>query len=81
MVKTRITRISTNKDESYKTIGVCIKVHKKLGSGFLESVYSEALKIEFMKANIPFECENKLPVYYESITLKKYFKADFVSYN
>jgi len=69
------------KDESYKIIGACMEVHKKLGSGFLESVYSEALQIEFKKANIPFEHEKKLPVYYESITLKKYFKADFVCYN
>jgi GxxExxY protein len=27
--------------ESYKIIGACMEVHKKLGSGFLESVYSK----------------------------------------
>ncbi|MCK4448424.1 MAG: hypothetical protein KAW56_15245 [Candidatus Marinimicrobia bacterium] len=27
------------KDESYKIIGACMKVHKELGCGFLEPVY------------------------------------------
>ncbi len=58
----------------------CMEVHKKLGSGFLESVYSEALEMEFKKAEIPYEKEKKLPVYYENIKLKKYFRADYVCY-
>jgi len=43
------------KNESYNIIGACMEVHKKLGSGFLESVYSEALEIEFKKVGIPYE--------------------------
>ena len=69
------------KDESYKIIGACFEVHKKLGSGFLESVYSEALELEFIKVNIPYEREKKLSVFYDDQPLKKYFKADFVCYN
>jgi len=69
------------KNESYKIIGACIEVHKKLGSGFLESVYAEALELEFKKADIAFEREKKLPVYYDNQPLKKYFKADFVCFN
>jgi len=42
------------KDESYRIIGACMEVHKKLGSGFLESVYAEALEVEFKKLEIPF---------------------------
>ena len=58
-----------------------MNVHKRLGAGFLESVYSEALEIEFKKADIPYTKEQKLPVHYEDITLKKFFKADFVCYD
>lgn len=69
------------KVESYKIIGACMEVHKKLGSGFLESVYAEALELEFKKGNIPYQREKKLPVFYDNQLLKKYFKADFVCYN
>ena len=58
-----------------------MEVHKKLGSGFLESVYSEALEIEFKKVDIPYEREKKLPVFYDDQPLKKYFKADFVCFD
>ena len=58
-----------------------MEVHKKLGSGFLESVYSESLAMEFTKAYIPYEKEEKLPVYYEDKQMNKYFRADFVCYN
>jgi len=69
------------KDESFRIIGTCMQVHKKLGSGFLESVYSEALEFEFKAAGILFEKEKKLPVYYENKVMNKYFRADFVCYN
>ena len=69
------------KEDSYKIIGACIEVHKKLGSGFLESVYAEAMELEFKKVNIPYEREKKLQVFYDNQPLKKYFKADFVCFN
>ena len=66
------------KEESYKIIGACMEVHKKLGSGFLESVYAEALELEFKKVGVTYEREKKLPVFYDDKPLKKYFRADFV---
>jgi len=57
-----------------------MEVHKKLGSGFLESVYSEALELEFKKVDIPYEKEKKLQVFYEDKPLNKYFRADFVCF-
>lgn len=68
------------KNESYAIIGACMQVHQKLGPGFLESVYSEALKLEFKRNEIPYEFEKKLPVFYENKLLNKYFRADFVCY-
>jgi len=69
------------KEESYKIIGACMEVHKKLGSGFLESVYAEALELEFKKCEITYERETKLPVFYDNQPLRKYFKADFVCFS
>jgi GxxExxY protein len=69
------------KSESYKIIGACYNVHKKLGPGFLESVYSEALQLEFNKSDIPYTKEKRLPVYYDGLKMRKYFVADFLCYD
>ena len=88
----RIVRMETNKtnvrqpdivykEESYKITGALFNVHNKMGRGFLESVYSEALSIEFDNMGIPYEQEKKLETYYGDVKLKKYFRADFVCYD
>jgi len=68
------------KNESYKIIGSCMKVHSTLGLGFSESVYQEALSIQFAKDGIPFEREKVLEVYFDEVKLKKHFKEDFVCF-
>ena len=40
---------------SERIIGCGIKVHRALGSGFLEKVYEEAMAIELTKAGLRFE--------------------------
>lgn len=61
-----------------KVIGLAIKVHRKLGPGFLESAYQAALAYELQKAGIQFEKEKELPVYYEDIMLDVGFRCDFI---
>lgn len=68
------------KDESYKIIGSCMKVHSILGPGFSESVYQEALSMQFTKDEIPFQREKLLEVYFDNEKLKKHFKADFICF-
>ena len=68
------------KDEGYKIIGCFYAVYNTLGSGFLESVYQEALSKEFDKNNIPYVRESKLEVFYNEDKLKKFFKADFICF-
>jgi GxxExxY protein len=69
------------KEESYKIIGACMKVHRELGAGFLEAVYEEALKREFLNSEIPFKSQVKLNVFYEGKQLKKFYIADFICYD
>ncbi len=69
------------KDECYNIIGACMEVHSELGSGFLESVYQEALKREFAAREIDFFSEKRLEVYYKKEKLDKHFFADFICFN
>ncbi len=56
-------------------IGCAMKVHRKFGCGFLESVYHRSMEIELAKAGIPFESEKKLCVFYEDHVVGN-FSAD-----
>jgi GxxExxY protein len=69
------------KEESYKIIGACMKVHRELGAGFLEAVYEEALKREILNSEIPFKSQVKLNFFYEGKQLKKFYIADFICYD
>jgi GxxExxY protein len=69
------------KDEVYSIIGCAIEVHRNLGHGFLEGVYSDALMIEFRKKDIPFERERKFPVLYKGMRLDRGYIADLVCYS
>jgi len=66
--------------ETYNIIGCCYEVHKNLGPGFHESVYQEALEIEFLSEGIPYEREMLLNVFYKGQKLNKTYVADFVCY-
>ena len=69
-----------DKDESYLITGAAMHVYNVLGPGFYEAVYQEALELEFIKRNIPYEREKEIKVYYEGQELRQSYKADFVCY-
>jgi GxxExxY protein len=68
------------KDECYCIQGCVFEVSKKLGSGFLEAVYQEAMEIELTKAKVPFEAQKILQIMYDGMPLKQYYQADFVCF-
>lgn len=67
-------------DLSYAINGAAFHVYNKLGHGFLENVYQEALEIEFQRRSIPYEREKELRINYDGVELKQTYKADFVCY-
>ena len=67
-----------HRDLTHEIIGAAMEVHSTLGPGFLEAVYQEALAIELIEREIPFETEKLLIIYYKSTRLSKFYKADFV---
>ena len=48
-----------------RIIGLAMNVHSTLGSGFLESVYRNALLIELCKAGMQFEPSKAITVHYD----------------
>src|SRR3954453_19273239 len=48
----------------YETIGCCLRVHRELGPGLFERIYSGALCIGFKAAGISVEREKRYPVTY-----------------
>jgi GxxExxY protein len=53
------------------------KVYNKLGFGFLEKIYENALLIELENAGLECEPQKPINVYYENVMVGKYF-ADIV---
>ena len=58
-------------------IGVAMEVHRRLGCGFLESVYDEAMGVEFQLQSIKFERQKVIDVYYRDRVIKQ-FICDFL---
>ena len=57
-------------------IGCAMKVHRALGTGFLESVYANALAHELGKAGINYQRETPINVVYDNIVVGE-FRSDF----
>jgi len=54
-----------------------MRIHNKLGKGFKEVVYKDALEFELIKEIIPYEREKEFFVRYGNKVLDRKFNADF----
>ena len=59
-------------DLTEKIIGCAIQVHKKLGPGFLESIYENAFVIELQKQHLQVERQREVVIKYDSIEVGKH---------
>jgi GxxExxY protein len=69
-----------NDPQTYTILGAAMAVHRQLGNGFSEAVYSEAFAQALAARRIPFAAEAFLPVVYNGQRLSTSFRADFVCY-
>ena len=69
--------MSAQYDLAGQVIGLAMKVHSTLGSGFLESVYQKALDYELRMAGFKVELERPITVYYRDQVVGQFF-ADIV---
>ena len=63
---------------THTIIGCAYKVYKKLGFGFLESVYRRAMVIELRKASLKADEEKPLKVHYDDIIVGNFSVDLFV---
>ena len=78
MLSHKSTQINTNnkkilyKELSYKIIGLSMEVYNKLGYGFLEKVYENALMILLQRDEIQAEHQVPIKVYFEGKVVGDY---------
>jgi GxxExxY protein len=60
------------KELTDRIIRIFYKVYNKLGYGFLEKVYENAMKIELEKEGIPSVCQSPIKVFYEGAIVGEY---------
>ncbi len=57
------------KEECFQIIGICLKIHRELGRGFLEIVYKDAIQYELKLNKISFERKKEYSIHYKDIVL------------
>ncbi len=56
----------------------CLKIHKSLGPGLLESVYEEVLYYKLSNQNLRCGRQVGIPIVYENIRMDLGFRADMI---
>jgi GxxExxY protein len=61
-----------------KVMDAAFLVHRALGPGLLESVYESCLCHELTKANIPYQRQLALPIFYDTIQIDAGLRIDLL---
>ncbi len=70
-------RILTDSETTQQIIAAAIRVHRALGPGFLESIYEEALAVEFALSGIQFVRQYPVPLFYRDHQIGEH-RLDFL---
>ncbi|MBA2586787.1 MAG: GxxExxY protein [Chthoniobacterales bacterium] len=66
-----------DRETTQRIIGAAIRVHRELGPGFLESVYEEALAVEFALRGIAFVRQKPVALFYKDHQIGEH-RLDFL---
>ena len=70
-----------HQDLTHKIISAAIEVHKNLGPGLLETVYSHCLGLELELRGLRFQKELDVPLYYKNRKIDRFLRLDFLVEN
>ena len=63
---------------SRRVIGAAIEVHRKMGSGLIESIYEKCLMRELELQGMPAKCQLIVPVEYKGYTFEEPLRLDML---
>ena len=66
---------------TYQIIGAAMEVHSILHRGYLESIYCEALAVEFQLRDIPFKSQVAQQMRYKGHALTGHHHIDFICFD
>ena len=70
-------KILRDSEMTQQIIAAAIRVHRALGPGFLESIYEEALAVEFALSGIQFVRQYPVPLFYRDHQIGEH-RLDFL---
>lgn len=69
------------KEEAFKIVGICMRIHQTLGMGLKEINYKDAMEIEFNENGLTYQRERKFTIKYKNKTLRSPYISDFVVFD
>src|SRR5438270_8078856 len=73
----RAGKILRDSEITDQIIAAAIRVHRELGPGFLESIYEEALAVEFALSGVQFIRQHPVPLFYRDHQIGEH-RLDFL---
>jgi GxxExxY protein len=70
-------KVLRDSEVTQQIIAAAIRVHRQLGPGFLESIYEEALAVEFALSGIQFIRQYPVPLFYRDHQIGEH-RLDFL---
>ena len=72
LMNTDVVHEPLYRSESKEIIGCAMEVHNEVGPGFHEKPYENALVVEFLQREIPFEQQSRFDMKYKGIKIGEY---------